>query len=113
MPLRFSDQMTKDQSEPVDDACIVNAGRLGAEKRIGIVATLLTDHIVRKTLIDAFFRTSLDSDLKQRGVRRVVIAGWATDLCVDAIVRSAVAAGYRVIVVGDCHTVSNRPHLSA
>jgi nicotinamidase-related amidase len=68
---------------------------------------------IRKTQNDAFFQTSLDAELKRRGVRNVLVSGWATDLCVDATVRSAAAVGYRVIVASDCHTVSNRPHLSA
>lgn len=72
-----------------------------------------SDRIVSKTLNDAFFGTSLQSDLTALGVSRVLIAGWATDLCVDATVRAAVALGYEVAVVGDCHTVSNRPHLEA
>lgn len=71
------------------------------------------DRIVRKTLNDAFFGTSLGSDLMELGAERVLVAGWATDLCVDATVRSAAALGFKVIVVADGHTVSNRPHLSA
>src|SRR5262245_508648 len=71
------------------------------------------DRIVRKTLNDAFFGTSLRAELAELGADRVLVAGWATDLCVDASVRSAVALGFRVIVVADCHTVSDRPHLSA
>jgi nicotinamidase-related amidase len=42
-----------------------------------------------------------------------MVTGWATDLCVDATVRSAAARGFHVVAVADCHTVSDRPHLSA
>jgi nicotinamidase-related amidase len=42
---------------------------------------------------------------------RVLIAGWATDFCADATVRSAVADSDHVVVVGDGHTLSDRPHL--
>lgn len=72
-----------------------------------------SDRLASKTLNDAFFGTSLHSDLTSLGVDRVLIAGWATDLCVDSAVRSAVALGYQVVVVADCHTVSDRPHLKA
>jgi len=44
---------------------------------------------------------------------RVLVAGWATDLCVDATVRSAVAHDHHVVAVADGHTLSDRPHLDA
>ena len=72
-----------------------------------------SDRIVSKTLNDAFFNTSLHADLAELRPERVLVAGWATDLCVDASVRSAAALGYKVLVVADCHTVSDRPHLDA
>jgi len=71
------------------------------------------DRIVGKTLNDPFFNTSLQSDLAELRVDRVLVAGWATDLCVDATIRSAAALGFKVVAVADCHTVSDRPHLSA
>jgi len=70
------------------------------------------DRTVHKTLNDAFFGTSLESDLKQLGTERVLITCWATDFCVDAAVRSATALGFKVVVVADGKTVSARPHLS-
>jgi len=71
------------------------------------------DRTVHKTLNDASFGTSLHLDLTRLGAKRVLVAGWATDLCVDATVRSAAALGFEVVVIEDCHTVSDRPHMSA
>jgi nicotinamidase-related amidase len=71
------------------------------------------DRVVRKTLNDAFFGTSLESELARLGAKRLLVAGWATDLCVDATVRSAATRGFQVVAVSDGHTVSDRPHLSA
>jgi nicotinamidase-related amidase len=71
------------------------------------------DRIVRKTLNDAFLDTSLRAELESLGRPRVLVSGWATDLCVDATVRSAAALGFEVVVASDCHTVSARPHLAA
>jgi nicotinamidase-related amidase len=71
------------------------------------------DLVVPKTLNDAFYGTALDATLVRLGIRRLFVSGWATDLCVDATVRSAIARGYSVVVVSDCHTVSDRPHLPA
>ena len=77
------------------------------------ISTEPGDRVVGKTLNDAFFNTSLPSDLDEVRADRLLVAGWATDLCVDATVRSAAALGFEVIAVADCHTVSDRPHLSA
>ena len=71
------------------------------------------DRTVSKTLNDPFFRTSLESVLTELRADRLLVAGWATDLCVDATIRSAAALGFRVVAVADCHTVSDRPHLTA
>lgn len=71
------------------------------------------DRVVAKTFNDAFLGTGLGDCLEEAGVSRILVCGWATDLCVDATVRSAAARGHQVVVVSDCHTVSDRPHLDA
>ena len=68
---------------------------------------------VEKTLNDAFAGTALADTLRSLDVGTLVIAGWATDFCVDATIRSAVSRGLDVAVASDAHTVSDRPHLSA
>jgi nicotinamidase-related amidase len=71
------------------------------------------DIVVRKTLNDAFAGTDLQMRLKEIAPDQLFIAGWATDFCVDATVRSAVANQHNVVVVADGHTLSDRPHLDA
>jgi nicotinamidase-related amidase len=71
------------------------------------------DRIVRKTLNDAFFGTSLGADLARLAPERLLVTGWATDFCVEATIRSAAALGFQVVAVADGHTVSDRPDLSA
>ena len=71
------------------------------------------DIVVRKTLNDPFVGTDLAARLKEIAPERVLITGWATDLCVDATVRSAVSNHYDVVVVMDGHTLNDRPHLDA
>jgi nicotinamidase-related amidase len=66
-----------------------------------------------KTLNDPFAGTDLKAMLEKIAPDRLLISGWATDLCVDATVRSAVSNRYDVIVVANGHTVSDRPHLDA
>jgi nicotinamidase-related amidase len=72
-----------------------------------------TDVIVRKNLNDPFAGTDLQAHLEEIAPERVLITGWATDFCVDATVRSAVANHHNVVVVADGHTLSDRPHLDA
>ena len=71
------------------------------------------DVIVEKTLNDAFAGTVLHDTLQRRTPDRLLIAGWATDSCVDSTVRSAISRNYDVVVVSDGHTLSDRPHLDA
>jgi nicotinamidase-related amidase len=71
------------------------------------------DVVVQKDLNDPFAGTDLQARLKEIAPDRVLITGWATDFCVDATVRSAVANHHHVVVVADGHTLSDRPHLDA
>jgi nicotinamidase-related amidase len=68
---------------------------------------------VRKTLNDPFAGTDLQARLREIKPDRVLVAGWATDFCVDATVRSTVSNNHHVVVVGDAHTLNDRPHLAA
>jgi nicotinamidase-related amidase len=72
-----------------------------------------SDLVVRKSLNDPFAGTDLEERLQQIAPDRVLITGWATDFCVDATVRSAVAHDHHVVAVADGHTLSRRPHLDA
>jgi len=68
---------------------------------------------VLKTACDAFLDTSMETELKARGIGGLIVAGCATDFCVDTTVRSALARGYTVTAPSDGHTTADRPHLSA
>ncbi len=63
------------------------------------------DIVIRKTLNDPFAGTDLAARLKEIAPDRVFVTGWATDLCVDATVRSAVSNHHNVVVV------DRRPYL--
>ena len=72
-----------------------------------------SDIVIHKTLNDPFAGTGLAARLKELASDRVFIAGWATDFCVDATIRSAVSNDHDVVVVSDAHTLNDRPHLDA
>ncbi len=71
------------------------------------------DLVVGKRLNDAFAGTDLSAVLEKLAPDRLLVAGWATDFCVDSTVRSAVSHRHAVTVVADGHTLADRPHLSA
>jgi nicotinamidase-related amidase len=73
----------------------------------------VADLLVRKTTPDSFLRTDLHQLLQERQVTRLVIAGFASEFCIDTTVRSAAAHGYAVDLVSDSHTTHDKPHLVA
>ena len=71
------------------------------------------DIVAEKTLNDPFAGTNMQAILRKISADRILVAGWATDFCVDATVRSTVSNDYDVVVVSDGHTLNDRPHLDA
>ena len=71
------------------------------------------DLVVQKHMNDPFAGAELQARLNRIAPDRVLVTGWATDLCVDATVRSAVSNHHNVVVATDAHTLSDRPHLDA
>jgi ureidoacrylate peracid hydrolase len=58
--------------------------------------------VVRKPRYDAFLRTSLEDDLRARGIDTLVVGGVITNCCVDTTARSAFMRGFDVLVLEDC-----------
>lgn len=54
-----------------------------------------------------FAATSLASDLRVHGVRRVFVCGLATDYCVKATALDAQAAGFTTVVIADASAAVN------
>jgi len=63
-----------------------------------------TDLTITKQRWGAFLGTSLDADLRQRGVTQIVLAGVATTAGVESTARSAYDLGYNVALVLDAIT---------
>jgi nicotinamidase-related amidase len=68
---------------------------------------------VPKTACDAFLGTPLEAELRARGIAGVIVAGCATDHCVDTTVRAALGKGFATTAPSDGHTTCDRPHLPA
>jgi nicotinamidase-related amidase len=68
------------------------------------IAPQKEDLIFQKTSPDAFHKTALHRELQSCGIRRLIVAGMQSELCIDATCRHAVDLGYQVTLVGDAHS---------
>ncbi len=57
--------------------------------------------IVSKSVNSAFIGTDLDLRLKRLGIRKVVVFGITTDMCVSTTVRVGANLGYEMVLVED------------
>lgn len=64
-----------------------------------------------KRRFSAFFNTDLDLLLRENGIRRLVVAGVKTNVCVRATIQDGFGLGYRCLLVEDA-TNSNRSNLA-
>lgn len=66
---------------------------------------------ITKTTWGAFFRTDLDSELRRRGTRTIVLGGVATQFGVESTARQAWELGYELVIVRDATTsMAIEPH---
>lgn len=60
------------------------------------------DIVIYKTRFSGFYKTELDSLLKQLDKRYLIITGCTTSICVESTVRDAMFRDYSSIVLEDC-----------
>jgi streptothricin hydrolase len=65
--------------------------------------------VIRKTTDDGFHQTGLGELLAARGVRRVVICGAMSEMCVSATARTASARDLEVVLPHDAHATYDIP----
>lgn len=68
---------------------------------------------IQKESPDSFHETRLREELEARGIKRLVITGSQTQMCVDTTVRRAVGLGYDVLLASDAHTTEDSETLPA
>jgi nicotinamidase-related amidase len=97
------------KEQPKDSPLFGHADKLGALQLGGwgtefhpAAAPLPGEAIVVKHRVNAFFGTPLDTILRCRGIRRIVVAGCSTDVGVQTTVRAGHDLDYACTVVGDC-----------
>ena len=77
------------------------------------VAPLKDEVVIQKRFCDSFQETSLQAELESRGIGQIVIAGLATEYCVDTASRRGFSLGYSVSLVLDAHSTWDATGLKA
>lgn len=66
--------------------------------------------VVMKDDVNAFLGTDLQQRLQAAGIKRVVLCGMQTHMCVEAATRAASDLGYEVLLVGDACATRDLKH---
>ena len=59
------------------------------------------DKVIVKHYPNSFLNTELDSYLKEKEIKKLIVCGMMTHMCVDTTVRAAMDYGYKVDLVAD------------
>jgi nicotinamidase-related amidase len=68
---------------------------------------LESEPLVHKKYGDSFEDTTLEAELAERGVGRLVVTGAQTDACIRATLHGAFVRGYDTLLVSDAHTTED------
>ncbi len=74
------------------------------------VAPIPGEAVVRKHRYSAFVDTELDLILRSRGIRTVIVAGVASNICVESTARDAFMKDYYVVFMDDASATYNQAH---
>lgn len=66
-----------------------------------------SEPLVPKRYGDSFEDTTLEAELAQRDVGRLVVTGAQTDACIRATIHGAFTRGYDTVLVSDAHTTED------
>jgi nicotinamidase-related amidase len=59
------------------------------------------ESVIRKHLPGSFTNTPLEEELRRRGIERVIISGFMTQMCCDTTTREAAHRGFKVTLLSD------------
>ncbi len=71
-------------------------------KHAPVIAPEPDDYYIRKWVYSGFFDTRMDTLLRNLGVKTLICAGFAGDICLLCTMIDAVYRNYRVILLRDC-----------
>ncbi len=89
--------------ETIRDVGAFKAGSAGCEtiEEFAPFSELIAE-IPGKRGLNAFSNTTLESELRDKGVERIMLAGTVTSICIDSTGRHATDLGFKVSVLSDC-----------
>lgn len=74
-----------------------------------VIAPDSDDIVIEKQLYSGFFETSLDSTLRNHGIRNLVLVGFDSRMCLGATATDAMFRNYNVVVLRDCTSTFEFP----
>ena len=74
------------------------------------VAPIAGEKVIIKNYPNAFVQTTLDTELKAKGIKNIVLAGFMTHMCVNSTAHGGFNLGYAVTIVANA--TASRPLLS-
>jgi nicotinamidase-related amidase len=77
------------------------------------IRPIVGDIIIQKMTPDSFHETNLQRELSDREIKKLILTGIQTELCIDITCRRARSLGYDVIVAKDAHSTWKRGELNA
>jgi nicotinamidase-related amidase len=101
LPVAFTRHDSREAASPLKFTLPTGAQKPGFEPAAG-------DIVVSKDVNSGFVGTSLEIDLRRRGVNRLVIAGFFTNFCVETTTRMAGNLGFDTYLVHDGCATTNR-----
>jgi nicotinamidase-related amidase len=69
-----------------------------------LVEPLPSEKVISKDEVNSFLNTGLDDHLKKLGIKKLVICGMQTHMCVEGATRAAHDLGYNCLLVEDACT---------
>ncbi len=101
LPVLYTQHDSREANSPLKLSRPTGAFKEGLEPAAG-------ELVVRKDVNSGFIGTSLEIELRRRGIRRLVAAGFFTNMCVATTVRMAGNLGFDTYLVHDACACTNR-----
>jgi len=71
------------------------------------------DTVIQKWNPSAFMDTNLQAVLEEKGIKRLILSGMQSEMCVDSTCRDAYGRGYGVTIASDAHSTMDNDVLKA